>query len=192
MHIGPEIIHDQDEACMGGQGQRLDVRFTWQCLGHEEEAHLDSLDLQGADDELLREDGGWVRERAAYMLFYLLHRASGEEGKNSLILLLHYNRFSKSRHLEELHKYQTGDKNRQYVDFQSEEFWISLTEEEAVARGTPIPDDLQLMARIASGLSCSWIMRRFEAIVFSVCTNFNEHMRRFARRATCRTPLGHR
>ncbi|KAI5675724.1 hypothetical protein M9H77_06674 [Catharanthus roseus] len=32
-------------------------------------------------------------------------------------------RFSKSKHLEELHKYQKGDKKGQYVDFQSEEFW---------------------------------------------------------------------
>ncbi|KAI5677962.1 hypothetical protein M9H77_08912 [Catharanthus roseus] len=38
MRIGPEFIHDQDEACVGGQGRRLDNRFAWRCSGGEEEA----------------------------------------------------------------------------------------------------------------------------------------------------------
>ncbi|KAI5672460.1 hypothetical protein M9H77_12824 [Catharanthus roseus] len=67
-------------------------------------------------------------------------------------------RFSKSRHLEELHKYQTWDKKEQYVDTFSEEFWAKFhkaqqkAEEEATATGAPMPDDLQLMATTPGGL----------------------------------------
>ncbi|KAI5671880.1 hypothetical protein M9H77_12244 [Catharanthus roseus] len=58
-------------------------------------------------------------------------------------------RFSKSRHLEELHKHQTGDKKGQYVDFYLEEFWAQQkTEKEIIATGVPMPDVLQLMAII--------------------------------------------
>ncbi|KAI5682908.1 hypothetical protein M9H77_04136 [Catharanthus roseus] len=56
-------------------------------------------------------------------------------------------RFSKSRHLEELYKYQTGDKKGQYVDTFSEEFSVTA------ATGAPMPNDLQLMATIFGGLS---------------------------------------
>ncbi|KAI5676726.1 hypothetical protein M9H77_07676 [Catharanthus roseus] len=59
-------------------------------------------------------------------------------------------RFSKSRHLEELHKHRTKDKTGQYVDFHSEEFWAK---EEATATGAPMPDDLQLTSTIFGGLS---------------------------------------
>ncbi|KAI5666629.1 hypothetical protein M9H77_16482 [Catharanthus roseus] len=78
--------------------------------------------------------------------------------------LLHFNqadlieRFSKSRHLEELHKL-AEDKKMQYMDIFSEKFWTKFheapkkAEEEAAATSIPIPDDLQLMAIISGGLS---------------------------------------
>ncbi|KAI5677670.1 hypothetical protein M9H77_08620 [Catharanthus roseus] len=75
--------------------------------------------------------------------FYILHRALGEEDLTE--------RFSKSRHLEELHKHQTGNKKGQYVDFHSEEFWKA--EEKVAATGAPMPRDLQLMSTISGGLS---------------------------------------
>ncbi|KAI5662397.1 hypothetical protein M9H77_21720 [Catharanthus roseus] len=31
MYMGPDIIHDQDEPCMRGQGRPPDERFSWQC-----------------------------------------------------------------------------------------------------------------------------------------------------------------
>ncbi|KAI5678459.1 hypothetical protein M9H77_09409 [Catharanthus roseus] len=164
-----EFIHDQDKACIEGQGRRSDERFAWRCSGGEEE----QADLM--------------------------------------------ERFSKSRHLGELHKHQTGDKKGQYMDFHSEEFWKKFhearqkAEEEASTTGSPMPDDLQLMATIFGGLShsrlyaagleathlriensravaglppCCFkveqrIMRRVEA-ASSVCASFDEHMRRFA------------
>ncbi|KAI5659131.1 hypothetical protein M9H77_27924 [Catharanthus roseus] len=62
-------------------------------------------------------------------------------------------KFSKSRHLEELHKHQSRDKKGQYVDFHSEKFWKA--EEEAAATGIPLLDDLQLMAGVFGGLDRS-------------------------------------
>ncbi|KAI5649639.1 hypothetical protein M9H77_35644 [Catharanthus roseus] len=70
-------------------------------------------------------------------------------------------RFSKSKHLEELHKYQNGDKKEQYMDFLSEEFWSKFheaqqrVEEEIAATGIAMPDEVQLMATIVGGLSLS-------------------------------------
>ncbi|KAI5675910.1 hypothetical protein M9H77_06860 [Catharanthus roseus] len=122
-------------------------------------------------------------------------------------------RFSKSRHLEELHKYKSGDKKGQYVDFYSEEFWKA--KEEATATGVPLPNDLQLMATISSGLNRDWsyrassevahlktersqatarlppccfeakqrIMRWVEAVVSNICTTFDEHMRQCAKQS---------
>ncbi|KAI5648030.1 hypothetical protein M9H77_34035 [Catharanthus roseus] len=120
-------------------------RFTWRCLGREEEAHLSSRDVLGVDDE---------------SKFYEI---------------------------------------RQKAD------------EKAAATGAAMPGELQLMATIGGGLSCSRfygarseatqlraessrieaglplcyldarhrIMRRVEAIVSSVCAAFDEHIRRF-------------
>ncbi|KAI5658548.1 hypothetical protein M9H77_27341 [Catharanthus roseus] len=57
-------------------------------------------------------------------------------------------RFSKSRHLEELHKHQSKDKKGQYVDLHSEEFWVRFHEaqqkvnEEAADTDAPLPNDL--------------------------------------------------
>ncbi|KAI5661701.1 hypothetical protein M9H77_21024 [Catharanthus roseus] len=67
-------------------------------------------------------------------------------------------RFSKSRHLEELHKHQSGNKKRQYMDFQSKEFLArQKAEKEAATTCTSMPDDLQLMATISSRLSRDWL-----------------------------------
>ncbi|KAI5649813.1 hypothetical protein M9H77_35818 [Catharanthus roseus] len=116
-------------------------------------------------------------------------------------------KFSKSRHLEELHKHHTGDKKRQYVDFQSEEFWTKFhkarqkAKVEAATTGTPMPYALHCgrlygagskaahlrakSSRVADGLPpCCLevkqrIMRRVEAVVSNVCTAFNEYMRQF-------------
>ncbi|KAI5667642.1 hypothetical protein M9H77_17495 [Catharanthus roseus] len=41
-------------------------------------------------------------------------------------------RFSKSRHSEELHKHQSGDKKGRYVDFHSEDFWRIVRRAETV------------------------------------------------------------
>ncbi|KAI5675628.1 hypothetical protein M9H77_06578 [Catharanthus roseus] len=114
--------------------------------------------------------------------------------------------FSKSRHLEELHKHQSGDKKGQYVDFLSEEFWMSFgyAKEEATAMSILLPDDLQLMATVSGGLDLDQLYGAgseaahlrversraaarlppcFEAVVFSAYTTFNEHMRRFAKQS---------
>ncbi|KAI5672195.1 hypothetical protein M9H77_12559 [Catharanthus roseus] len=54
-------------------------------------------------------------------------------------------RFSKIKHLEKLHKHQSGDKKGQYA------------KEEATAMGVPLSDDLQLMvATVSGGLDHSW------------------------------------
>ncbi|KAI5663547.1 hypothetical protein M9H77_22870 [Catharanthus roseus] len=116
-------------------------------------------------------------------------------------------RVSKSRHLEELHKLQTRDKNGQYVDFHSEEFWMKFhearqkVEEEAAATGAAMPDDIQLISGLEVGhlraerswvatglppccLEAKWrIMRWVKAVVSSVYTAFNEHMRRFTKQS---------
>ncbi|KAI5681413.1 hypothetical protein M9H77_02641 [Catharanthus roseus] len=103
MCMGPNIIHDQDELCMGSQGWKLDERFAWA------QQHLTE-------------------------------------------------RFSKSRHLEELNKHQTGDKKDQYVDFHSEEFWKKFHEarqkakDKTVTTGAPMPKDPELMSTICGGL----------------------------------------
>ncbi|KAI5681352.1 hypothetical protein M9H77_02579 [Catharanthus roseus] len=55
MRMGLDITYHQDEACMGSQGQWLDKRFDWRCLGSEEEARLESKDVLGANDEILGE-----------------------------------------------------------------------------------------------------------------------------------------
>ncbi|KAI5683160.1 hypothetical protein M9H77_04388 [Catharanthus roseus] len=93
-------------------------------------------------------DGG-LGNGEEHRWFYLLHRASVEE-----------ERFSKSRHLDELYKYHTGNKKGQYVDTFLEKFWTEFhearqkAEDEAAVMDTPIPDDLQLIANILGGLSC--------------------------------------
>ncbi|KAI5678718.1 hypothetical protein M9H77_09668 [Catharanthus roseus] len=67
-------------------------------------------------------------------------------------------RFSKSRHLEELHKHQSRDKKGQYVDFHSKEFWArQKAKEEATATGAPLPNDLQLITTISDGLDRGWL-----------------------------------
>ncbi|KAI5667812.1 hypothetical protein M9H77_17665 [Catharanthus roseus] len=65
-------------------------------------------------------------------------------------------RFSKSRHLEELHKHQTRDKKGQYTKFHEAR---QKAEEEAATTGTPMPHDLQLMATISTGLSHGWLYK---------------------------------
>ncbi|KAI5677126.1 hypothetical protein M9H77_08076 [Catharanthus roseus] len=103
-------------------------------------------------------------------------------------------RFSKSKYLEELHKNKKWDKTGQYLR--------QKVEEEAATTGTAMPDELHLMAIVASGLSraglyrvvleathlraessqvtAGLIMRRVEATVSSASAAFDEHMRRFA------------
>ncbi|KAI5666996.1 hypothetical protein M9H77_16849 [Catharanthus roseus] len=72
-------------------------------------------------------------------------------------------RFSKSRHLEELHKHQSVDKKAKYADFHSKEFWLRFHEtrqkakEEVVATGIALSDDLQLMATISGRLEGGWL-----------------------------------
>ncbi|KAI5680814.1 hypothetical protein M9H77_02041 [Catharanthus roseus] len=190
MRMGPDIIHDQNEACIGGQGRRLDKRFAWRCSGHKEEACFGFGDVLGADDEVLGKMKGTrikdegLRSGEAHMWFYILHKISVEEANLT-------ERFSKSKQLEELHKHQTGDKKGQYMDFQSKEF---KAEEETTATGADMPNELHHMATIAGGLSHGRgadDLRRAESVVSSVCATFDEYMRRFANRATCRTPLCH-
>ncbi|KAI5669556.1 hypothetical protein M9H77_19409 [Catharanthus roseus] len=62
-------------------------------------------------------------------------------------------RFSRSKYLEEFHKYQKGEKKGEYVDYHSAEFWISLAkfhelqrkaEEDAEVSGIAMLDDLHL------------------------------------------------
>ncbi|KAI5663266.1 hypothetical protein M9H77_22589 [Catharanthus roseus] len=80
-------------------------------------------------------------------------------------------RFSKSRHLEELHKHQSRDKKGQYPRFHEAR---QITEEEAAATGAVArlpPYCLEAEQRI---------MKWVKAIVSSVCAAFDEHMRRFA------------
>ncbi|KAI5682135.1 hypothetical protein M9H77_03363 [Catharanthus roseus] len=79
-------------------------------------------------------------------------------------------RFSKSKHLEELYRHQTRDKKGQYVDTFSEEFWKAV--EEAAAMGTPIPDYIQLMAIISCGLSQDYVY-----------ADVDKHMRRFVEKS---------
>ncbi|KAI5666344.1 hypothetical protein M9H77_16197 [Catharanthus roseus] len=75
----------------------------------------------------------------AHRWVYILQRASVEEADLMDI-------FSKSKHLDELHKHQT--RKGQYLDFHSKEFWTKFhkarqkAEEEAAATGTSMPDDL--------------------------------------------------
>ncbi|KAI5683158.1 hypothetical protein M9H77_04386 [Catharanthus roseus] len=74
------------------------------------------------------------------------------------------------RHLEELHKHHTRDKNGQYVNTFSEEFWSSR----AVA-------ELQPCCLEAEQRITRWV----EAAVSSVYATFDEHMRRFAKQSHC-------
>ncbi|KAI5677239.1 hypothetical protein M9H77_08189 [Catharanthus roseus] len=57
--------------------------------------------------------------------------------------------FSKRRHLGELHKHHTRDK-RSFEKFHEAR---QKAEEEVSTTGTPMPDDLQLMATISGELS---------------------------------------
>ncbi|KAI5682962.1 hypothetical protein M9H77_04190 [Catharanthus roseus] len=118
-------------------------------------------------------------------------------------------RFSKSKHLEELHKHQKENKKGQYSKFHEAR---QRPEEKAAAMGAAMPDELLLMATIAGGLNPNWlfgagseavhlkaessrttvglppcyldaelrIMRRVEAAVSNVCAAFDKHMKRFA------------
>ncbi|KAI5649844.1 hypothetical protein M9H77_35849 [Catharanthus roseus] len=70
-------------------------------------------------------------------------------------------RFSWGKYLEELHKHLKGE-NEEYADFRSAQFWLSLekfhevqrkAEEDAEALGTPMLDDVQLMAIVAGVIS---------------------------------------
>ncbi|KAI5682773.1 hypothetical protein M9H77_04001 [Catharanthus roseus] len=111
-------------------------------------------------------------------------------------------RFSKSRHLEELSKYQIEDNKGQYVDFHFRETKFHESRQKAEAEvavtGTPMPDDLQLTSTIFGKLSCGRrgsqaadglppyyleaeqrIMRWVEGVVSSVCNTLDEHMRQF-------------
>ncbi|KAI5682310.1 hypothetical protein M9H77_03538 [Catharanthus roseus] len=120
-------------------------------------------------------------------------------------------RFFKSRNLEELHKHQTRDR-KGVCGFSIRGVLMKFhearqkAEEEVVAIGTLMPDDLQLLGTIAAGseavhlkaesnrapvglpLCCleveQRIMRRVEAAASSVCAAFDDHIR-----ATCCTPL---
>ncbi|KAI5648341.1 hypothetical protein M9H77_34346 [Catharanthus roseus] len=114
-------------------------------------------------------------------------------------------RLSKSRHLEELHKHQSGDKKGQYVDFHSEEFWARFHEvrqkgeEEALLAivsggldrsrlygvGSEAAHLRAESSRAIAGLpTCCLeaekrIMRWVEASVSGFYAFFDEHMRRF-------------
>ncbi|KAI5678390.1 hypothetical protein M9H77_09340 [Catharanthus roseus] len=81
--------------------------------------------------------------------FYFLHRAS-VEGQADLT-----ERFSKSRHLEELHMHQIRDKKGQLTFHIINEILRDSTEGRggSCSMGALMPNDLQLMATISGGLS---------------------------------------
>ncbi|KAI5681782.1 hypothetical protein M9H77_03010 [Catharanthus roseus] len=87
----------------------------------------------------------------------LRDREDGEPGSTWQKDLIE--RFSLSKYLEELHKHQKGEKNVEYADFYSAQFWKKFhevrkkAEEDAEASSTPMLDDLQLMAIVACGVS---------------------------------------
>ncbi|KAI5678159.1 hypothetical protein M9H77_09109 [Catharanthus roseus] len=63
-------------------------------------------------------------------------------------------RFSNSRHLEELYKHQSEDKKGQYRKFHKARQKIK---EKAAAMSGLLPNDLQLMSNVAGGLDRCWL-----------------------------------
>ncbi|KAI5657493.1 hypothetical protein M9H77_26286 [Catharanthus roseus] len=188
----------------------LDIRNMWWGEFQKSYVWYPSLSMTKIRDTWEVKVSDWMRICLAMLegqgrgLFGFLNVLGADDKQADLT-----KRFSKSRHLEKLHKYQSGDKKGQYVDFHSEEF---LDKEEVAATSVPLPGEIQLMATIFGRLDCSRlyragseishlrakssravarlppcyleveqrIMRQVEASVSSVCAAFDEHIRRFA------------
>ncbi|KAI5667332.1 hypothetical protein M9H77_17185 [Catharanthus roseus] len=95
----------------------------------------------------------------SYKCFYLLYRVSVEE---DLI-----ERFSNSRHLEELHKHQTGDKKAVFG------FPLRGVLGKLYRVGS---EAAHLRGRAATALTPCCM----EAVVYSLCAAFDKHMRQFS------------
>ncbi|KAI5681084.1 hypothetical protein M9H77_02311 [Catharanthus roseus] len=99
MCMGPNIIHDQNEAGMEGQGRRPNERFAWQCLGAKKRPMMKYWESPKYKTfcEQNKKGGQGVGRHTDSSISFIEHQLK-RDLKESL---------SKSRHLEELYKHQT-------------------------------------------------------------------------------------